>query len=281
MKVISAELQAHLEQPVTTLATCWRLRRRDGEILGFTDHDKALVIDAVTYQATTGFTPTAIVGSSGLEVDNLDIEGMLESEALRETDIIAGVYDFAEMEVFSVNYRDLTQGKLPLRFGWIGEITWNGTRFVAEIRGLTQKLSQTIGDTYSPTCRASLGDARCGVNLESRTVTGVLSGVASATVLLDAGRTEVAGTYAGGLLTWLSGENAGISIEVKSSQPGQLMLVLPAAYLPQVGDSYRLVEGCNKRFDTCKTRFGNAVNFRGEPHVPGLDKMLETAATRN
>jgi len=28
-------------------------------------------------------------------------------------------------------------------------------------------------------------------------------------------------------------------------------------------------------------KFNNAVNFRGEPHAPGMDKMLATAATAN
>ena len=32
-------------------------------------------------------------------------------------------------------------------------------------------------------------------------------------------------------------------------------------------------EGCDKRFETCVNRFANALNFRGEPHLPGTDLL--------
>jgi uncharacterized phage protein (TIGR02218 family) len=281
MKTISAPLQNHLSQDVTTLATCWKLTRRDGVVLGFTDHDRSLTIDSVIYAAATGFTPTAIAGSALLDVDNLEIEGMLDSETISEAEIVSGLYDFAEVEVFMVNYADLTQGIVSLRTGWVGEIMWNGTRFTAEIRGLTQKLSQTIGEIYSPTCRASLGDERCGVEMTSRTVTGTLTGVTSALILSDSIRTEIAGMYAGGVLTFLSGANEGVGVEVKAFQNTQFILTLPTPYLPSIGDAYRVTQGCDKRFETCKTVFSNAVNFRGEPHLAGMDRMLETSATRS
>jgi uncharacterized phage protein (TIGR02218 family) len=210
MKTIASPLQAHLINDVTTLCTCWKLTRRDGAVLGFTDHDQPLTIGAVTYQASTGFNATAIASSDALNVDNLDVEGMLASNAISEEDILRGVYDFAEVEVFMVNHQDMTQGTLPLRTGWIGEIAWNGERFIAEIRGLTQKLSQTMGEVYSPTCRASLGDDRCKVDMTTRTVTGTLTSVISATVVQDSLRNESANTFTGGVLTFISGENSGL-----------------------------------------------------------------------
>jgi uncharacterized phage protein (TIGR02218 family) len=50
-------------------------------------------------------------------------------------------------------------------------------------------------------------------------------------------------------------------------------LVLPLAfpYTPQVGDTFTLTAGCDHRKDTCKNKFNNLVNFRGEPFVPGQD----------
>lgn len=280
MKAISTALQAHLQQEVTTLATCWRLTRRDGVIYGFTDHDQPLTIDGLTYEAATGFTPTAVETRTGLSVDNLDIDGMLTSQRITEADIFAGLYDFAEVSVFAVNYADLSQGSLPLRHGWLGEIRSTGERFSAEIRGLSQKLSHEVGSLFSPTCRAELGDSACGVDLTARTVTGTLTGVESASILHDSNRQETAGVYSFGVFTMTSGAASGLSAEVKSYQPGRLTLSLPLPYLPAVGESYELIEGCDKHFSTCKERFSNAVNFRGEPHVPGMDRLLETATTR-
>lgn len=41
-----------------------------------------------------------------------------------------------------------------------------------------------------------------------------------------------------------------------------------------LGDQVRLVAGCDKTPETCQARFGNIVNFRGEPHIPGNDKVF-------
>ncbi len=281
MKTLSTALQNHLMQEVTTLATCWKLTRRDAVVLGFTDHDRPILFEGVTYEAASGLTPTAIAGSATLAVDNLDIEGMLDSAVIDEADILAGLYDFAEIEVFQVNVEDVTQGALPLRFGWLGEVTWSGEQFTAEIRGLTQKLTQTVGSVYSPTCRAELGDTACKVDMGARTVTGSLTSVDGTTILFDSSRGEISDTYAHGVLTFTGGANDGIAIEVKAYQPGQITLMLPLPYAPSIGDTYVLSEGCDKRFTTCKTRFSNAINFRGEPHVPGFDRLLETATTRS
>ncbi|WP_291156667.1 DUF2163 domain-containing protein [Hyphomicrobium sp.] len=50
--------------------------------MGFTDFDRDLVFDAVTYKAASGFTATAIEGQLGLAVSNLDVQGALLSDAL-------------------------------------------------------------------------------------------------------------------------------------------------------------------------------------------------------
>jgi len=39
------------------------------------------------------------------------------------------------------------------------------------------------------------------------------------------------------------------------------------------GCTVELREGCDKRLQTCVSRFGNAANFRGEPHLPGNDLL--------
>ncbi len=279
MKTISNELTAHLAQEVTTLAHCWKLTRRDNVVMGFTSHDKDLIISGVTYAAATGFTPTAISGSSSLAVDNLDIEGMLSSGAISEDDILAGIYDFAEIELFLVNYEDLSQGIMKLRRGWLGEVKLSGQQFVAEVRGLTQRLSQQTGELYSPSCRAELGDSRCKVNLATYTVTGSVTSVTSQQIFVDSSRSEAADTYAFGKITFTGGANNGLSMEVKEFANSQLVLALPMPYAITVGDTYSLIRGCDKTLDTCENIFANAVNFRGEPHVPGIDRVLETAGT--
>lgn len=275
MKNLSSGLLNHLKSEVTTLATCWKVTRLDGQAFGFTDHVEDLVIDGVTYRASTGYTPTAVATSADFAVDNLDVEGLLDDPAITEADIMAGKWDNARIEIFQVNYRDPAAGKLALRSGRLGEVRLEGGRFVAELRGLTQALARTLGELYSPTCRADLGDARCKVNLASFTVTGSVTGVTSARIFQDSARGEPASWFDYGLLTWTSGANSGLAMEVKAYAPGQFELQLPMPYAIAVGDAYSVHAGCQKRLiEDCKQKFNNVINFRGEPHIPGLDQVL-------
>ena len=99
MKSASPALAAHLAGEVTTLATCWRLERADGWVRGFTDHDRELVVDGLTYVASTGFLPSAIKTASDLSVDNLDVDGFLDDAALKAEDLIAGLFDLTPAEI--------------------------------------------------------------------------------------------------------------------------------------------------------------------------------------
>jgi len=281
MQTLTENLAAHIAQEVTTLAACWKLTRRDGMVLGFTDHDANIVMEDILFKASTGMTPTAVTSSLGLSVDNMDIEGLLNDEAITEQDVISGKYDHAEVEVFLVNYQDIAAGKLSLVSGWLGEVTMKGQQFVAEVRSLTQKLQQTIGEVYTPTCRAMLGDGRCKKNLAAFTATGAITAQQTNERFSDSSREEDTGYFSYGTITFTSGNNEGFTTEICDFKNGTFTLFIPTPKTLQVGDTYEVVAGCDKRLDTCIARFNNALNFRGEPHVPGTDKMLETSATRS
>ncbi len=282
MKSFSSAITSQLTNDISTLATCWKIICRNGIVLGFTDHDADIEHASRLYHASSGFTPTALASNSALSVNNIDIEGMLDSALITSEDISAGVYDYAEIEIFMVDYTQPDEGSIHLKTGWIGEITVNNGRFVAELRGLTQNLNTHIGALYSPTCRAQFGDAQCGVTMTTRTATGHITSVTSRRVFRDTARTETTETYRYGIITFTSGANANISREIRLYQAaGIFTLLLPLPYDLTVGDAYSVIQGCDRTFSTCCNRFNNAVNFRGEPHVPGLDKIMETAGTRS
>jgi len=280
MKTISDELKAHIAGEVMTLATCWKITRNDATVMGFTDHDADLVIEGLNYVAATGFTPTAVQTTSGFAVDNLDIDGMLDSSAITEADIMAGLYDYAEISVFMVNYTDLTQGKMILRTGWLGEVTFSRNQFVTQVRGLAQSLNQKIGEVYSPNCRALLGDAKCKVDLTSFKFTSTVTGVVNNRVFAASGLTNPTDFFSDGVVKFTSGANAGLQMEVKSYLEGSdITLVLPLPYTIAIGDGFEITAGCDKNFTTCINKFANAINFHGEPDVPGMDAILQTAGT--
>ena len=57
MRFIPAALQAHLDEGATTLCHSWKLTRKDGHTLGFTDHDRPLAFDGITFEPQAGFEP--------------------------------------------------------------------------------------------------------------------------------------------------------------------------------------------------------------------------------
>jgi uncharacterized phage protein (TIGR02218 family) len=275
MKSISSALAQHLAGEVTTLATCWQITRRDGIVLGFTDHVRDLEIDGVTYRAASGYTRTAIRGTANLAVDNLDVESVLSSDGMTEEDLRAGKYDFAEVRLFLVNYQDLGQGILKLRRGWLGKVTIRDGMYVAELRVMTQRLQMTVGEVYAPDCSADLGDARCGIDLTALEESGAVGTVLGATAF-ETTLAQATGWYDGGELTWTGGANAGRTVAVRSwdAATSMLSLFLPALYPMQVGDAFTIRPGCDKSFATCQAKFDDVVNFRGFPHVPGTDQVL-------
>jgi hypothetical protein len=163
-KSVSTALKAHLASPVTSLASCWQVTRRDGTVFYLTDHDQDLVVDGHTYLASAGYQRTAMAANADLSVDNLELTGMFDNAVLSESDLRSGAFDFADIRVLVVNWADLSQGVLKLRRGYLGEVSSRPSGiFTAELRGMTQRLVQKIGQIYSPDCRADLGDTRCKV----------------------------------------------------------------------------------------------------------------------
>ena len=83
-------------------------------------------------------------------------------------------------------------------------------------------------------------------------------------------------------MRWTSGASAGREIEIKAyllSDPASgnnptIQLLEPEFATIQVGDTYTMTRGCDKSLATCRDTFGNAINYRGFPHLPGLGEML-------
>ena len=277
MKSLPAGLQAHLDSGATTLCWCWRLTRRDGAKLGFTDHDRDLVFDGTTFEAAAGFTASEIRDAVGLSVDNLEVESALTSDQLNEEHLAAGLYDDARVEIFRVNWQAPEQCVL-MRTGSLGEVSRAGASFRAEVRGLAHYLQQPKGRLFQYTCDADLGDARCGVNLGAGSTrgTGTIAAVTSARGFTATGLDGFAeGWFTRGLVTFTSGANAGRAIEVKRhvKRDGAVTVELwqEPAQAPVAGDTFTVAAGCDKQLATCRTKFSNTVNFRGFPHMPGND----------
>jgi uncharacterized phage protein (TIGR02218 family) len=276
MRTIGAALKAHLAQETTTTAVCWKLTRTDSTVMGFTNHDQTLTISGVNYIPARGMSSTATTSSSNLNVDNYDVTAFLESDVITESDLLAGKYDYSTIESFLVNWNDLSMGSMMLAKGRLGEITISNGQFSAEVRSLSQQLQQVVGKRYGRSCRADLGDNECGVTLASYTVTGAVTSETNRRTFKDTGRTEADGYFNYGKLTWTSGNNDGLSMEVKTytAATDEFVLFDSMPYEIEIGDTYSVYAGCDKLHTTCRDTFNNIVNFRGEPYIPGMDEAL-------
>lgn len=261
---------------LTTLAFCWRLQRRDGVAIGFTSHDRDLVMDGLVYRAAPGMVPSAIERRETLDGSGVEISGALSSGLIGENDLAAGRWDGARLLLMAVDWTAPGDAPLFLASGELGGVESDGRSFSAELRGPATLLDGPVTEETSPECRAALGDRRCGVDMAGRRVIRPIVSAAGEAIRFAALPGAV-GDFAFGRLRWLDGSVAGLCSAIDASDGDTVMLREPPPADPPPGTRAELLQGCDKRFGTCVARFANAANFRGEPHLPGNDLLVRHA----
>lgn len=272
MRDIPEVLAAALEEETTSLAFCWRIERADGTALGFTSHDRPLTVDGMSCSPVPGMVPSALAHADSVEGGGMDVTGALGSGRIRADDIAVGRYDRAHATLSLVDW-SAPGASVLLASGEIGDIVRKDDRFEAELKSAHADLDRTPIALCTPECRARLGDSRCRVALSP------LTHIARVTAVTDASRIETDRTLPDGALAYgrlrpLAGSLAGLDFEIVASEGSSLDLREAVATPLAPGDLVELREGCDRRFSTCRDRFQNKDNFRGEPHVPGTDSVI-------
>jgi len=268
------ELGSRLAADLTSLAICWQIIRRDGVALGFTTHDRTLLVAGMAYESAPGITPSAVVATDGLDVDVMDVAGALSADAIRATDLAEGRFDGAAVRIFMVDWLEPDAGQQLLASGTLGTVeagTGPDAGFTASMRGSTARFSATLIESCSPECRAELGDRRCRVAMRGRTVRTRVIASAGYRLTLAGIDNGVIDLYIEGGFRVLEGSAAGLEGRILAADGAAMLCDTPVAAPP--GTLVQLWQGCDKRFATCVGRFDNAANFRGEPHVPGNDLL--------
>lgn len=273
-------LYDHLATGLTTVVRCWEVTRADGLRLGFTDHDRDLSFDGLTFAAESGLTARALEQGTGLSVDNSEAMGALSDAALSEADIEAGRYDDAEVVAWLVNWQSVSARQILFR-GHIGEIRRAEGAFQAELRGLSDRLNRPVGRIYQRPCTAVLGDTDCGFDASQPGYSwdgAIVSVTDNATLHLPEMPGVAPGWFQSGRLEMLDGAAAGLTGWVKrdvvADAGRQIDLWEPLRAAVAAGDTLRLVAGCDKRFETCRNKFNNLINFQGFPDIPGDDWLV-------
>ena len=253
---------------LSTRAFFWRIERRDGVALGFTSHDRDLTLDGLTLRAAPGIQPAALRLTTDISGDDAQIDGALTHDAISEDDLAAGRFDNASVQVGSIDWQ--TGEAQVLFMGSIGQTEAVGDGFSAQLRSLKAALDFDPVPRTSPGCRArfcgpgcNLSPARFTHEVAVESLDPSTNGVAFAGIS--------ASDYLFGEIRWLDGDATGLRHHIIALDDGLLILdgEIPAGVEP--GTRAQLREGCDRTIATCATRFGNAVNFRGEPFLPGND----------
>jgi uncharacterized phage protein (TIGR02218 family) len=278
MRMIPEEFQTRLDSGATTLCRCWKIERSDGRIFGFTDHDLDLSFDGLVFEAGSSLDANALQLSTGLSVDNCQAQGALSAEAISEEDIRAGRFDAAKILHWLVDWTrpDL---RVLLFSGSLGEFRQVDGRFEVELRGPGETLNAPVGRSILRTCDRVLGDAKCRVDLDADRYNAeavVSADAEGGRLVCKAGSQFAHNWFRHGTITWLTGENVGVSRVIRGDRliegnGREIDLWRAPPFLPRKGDQVRLFAGCDKLAGTCRAKFDNFLNFRGFLHLPGED----------
>lgn len=271
------DLFTHLKTGATTTCRAWSVTRKDGQRFGFTDHDRDLAIDGITFKASSGMSAGALQQSTGLSVDNTEVVGALSDTSISEVDLAGGRFDAAEVITYLVNWTDVAQRSIRFR-GHFGEIRRSQGAFTVELRGLTEALNVSSGRVYQPTCPAVLGDPKCQFDLGQSgfSVETVVKSTGSASEYFIPSQPGLPNRwFERGRIRVLTGNAAGcqgiVKFDTEVDGGRRIELWVDFDLDLGAGDEVRLEAGCDKLAGTCRDKFDNFLNFRGFPHVPSAD----------
>jgi uncharacterized phage protein (TIGR02218 family) len=271
------EMLNRFTQTRTQYAECVKISRQDGMVFRFTAHDtdiKLMEDDGTlqVYKSAASFKMTAIENQSGLAVSNLNIDAIISDDSLTDADLSAGRFKFARVDLLLAYWSNKGVVPFPLKTTWIGAITMQDTSFRADLRGIAQQLSQIFTDVTSVQCRYNFCDTKCGLSQSTYATTYPITAMGLNDTFLFTPADFFASNYTWGKAIWVTGNNAGLAMEIISHVSSKITLFLDMPFPITTGDQVTLVRGCDKNYNTCQS-YGNSRRFGGEPFTVGNDML--------
>ena len=237
-----------------------------------TDYIQDLLIDKKNYISKGSINIKQLDNSIENKNNTLQIEGIIDHVLISQKDLMQGKYDDAQLELFTY---DVTSKKiLSINHGKFGAVKYDSNIFTVDIVTLKQNFNRNFSNLYTKNCRANLGDKKCKANLtafqELLTINRIINPSTFAVT-----STQPNEYYNYGTAKFTSGNNTGITREINQHNDNLISLIIATPKPIKIGDQVTLIAGCNKNFNTCITKFNNALNFQGEPHLPGTQKVLK------
>lgn len=292
-KYIPSGLKAHYESEAVTVTLIMRMRTRTGHVYGFTDLDAGLRYDPSVYDPGNtgddwgdiehaalngGFAMSRLDGAANLSVDNAEMTILPGDASITPQQLTAGFLDAADVRIYRVNYMDLSMGHECIAVGKLGQTEVSENYGTLEFLSLTSQLKQPEAELQTITCRHIFGGPGCPKAYTW--VEGVVDAVDSEEphrIFADSTLTPANDLYVPGVVEWLTGDNAGLQMDVEQNTAGTFALMLPMGYRVQIGDTFRVRQDCTKLWGDaqkgCLYHWGDERfrYFGGFPDIPVAD----------
>lgn len=287
MKTATPELVALLNSSTQFLMTdLFAFTLASGTVLRYTTADKTIVFASNTYSCKGPLiTRGRVRVVRGLEVDTLDLNVMAKYDNPYHTidgdpfvsASIAGALDGAKVlleKAFLTSWDLEPIGTVVLFSGRVSDVSGSGTKLRVNVKSDIELLNTKLPrNLYQASCVHTVYDTGCAVTKSAHTVMGAVTGNDGTGQWLQSDRTDIDAWFDQGVITFITGLNAGLKRTVKAYSSGEFSFALPLPNAPQVGDTFSVFPGCDKTQSTCQSKFDNLLRFRGYPYIP----IAETA----
>jgi len=272
-QTFSGAMTTALAQELTFLCRIWELVLTSGETFYFTDNNENVTYNGQLYKFDPGIQVSAIAAAAGAVDNNCTVTVSTSANFLTMARIRQGALDSAQFDLYVIDWRAPdTYGRIERFSGYVSDVSFHDKgAVVLELTGdIRAGGKTTIGELYSRTCRALLGDNRCKVDLEPLATDVTITNVSVDGYTITA--TELVGMTSSflkfGKIKWATGLNIGLEDELKdNSDIGTAELMYTPRNPVAIGDTGRVYPGCDKQVETCGVKFANLLNFRGEPYA--------------
>ena len=155
-------------------------------------------------------------------------------------------------------------------------ITSNNITIVSLI-SIYETLDKSVGEFFSETCRAELGDNRCQKNLKEYTYIGTVVSIVNRRAIEGNHKIPNGKFFLNGIIKFNpTSSTKSYSARIINQIGNYLYFLMPPPYEIEVGCQFEVIAGCDKSFTTCRDKFNNIANFRGEPFLNGKNLKLVT-----
>ena len=254
---------------VTNLALCLEVLFASGEKICITDvKHKVLLQEQLYYPVLLqhSFNFVKVVNQPD-QPD--DISFTIDSEFLSTSDVMEGKLYAAQIKVQLVDYV-LNKSYFCKSYDVMEVIHDSSDKFFISMKPKSNKINNFLNQHFSPICRAEFCDERCKLNKKDFSVEGQIIKLIDTNTFKWLAKIKEHSYYIGGKFLLTNGVHCGQEFTILESMGQNLKINLPLQVKLKVGDQFIITAGCDKHLDTCRDKFSNVINFRGEPFIDDI-----------